>query len=308
MPDHEDVLSLNLTQGCVQRCAFCSVRAHPAYQGDEVVTLYTDTAERLEAELSGRRKLPRAVYISPSTDPFPPVGAVQAQTARVIEVLARHRVEAWLLTRGWIRPSVHAVLAAHRDQVRITVGVTTLDRALQRLLEPLAAPPRLRLRQIASLIASGVRLQVALEPLVPGLTDTRANLEVVLEALAQAGVHHVSAGYLFLRSGIRTQLLKALEPHGWGALVCDAYTGGPILSAGSIAPAQYLPRARRQRGYAALMALAAGYGITVSVCSATNPDFTGQPHRMEHKASQPSLFRGSGLPISPTGRLRSALA
>ena len=43
------------------------------------------------------------------------------------------------------------------------------------------------------------------------------------------------------------------------ALVLEAFAGGPILSSGTIAPARYLPKARRQRGYAALMALAAGF-------------------------------------------------
>jgi hypothetical protein len=45
------------------------------------------------------------------------------------------------------------------------------------------------------------------------------------------------------------------------------------LTAGPIAPARYLPKARRQRGYAALVALAAGHGIGVSVSGTTNPDF-----------------------------------
>ena len=44
------------------------------------------------------------------------------------------------------------------------------------MLEPLTASPRLRLRQIRRLRDLGIPVQVALEPLVPGLTDTRDNL------------------------------------------------------------------------------------------------------------------------------------
>jgi len=279
-----DILSLNLTRGCAQRCAFCSVRASPHYRGNEVIQLYADGAAALAAELKQGR--PRAVYLSPAADPFPPLAAVQAEAARIIAVLAEHGVEAWVMTRGFMRPSAMAVLAAHRAFVQVTVGLTTLDRTLQRRLEPLTASPSLRLRQLAQLFQLGIRAQAALEPLIPGLTDTRDNLLPVLEALAGAGVRHVTAGYLFLRSGIRDNLLPVLETLGCEEMVLDAYAAGPLLAIGQLAPATYLPKARRQRGYAHLMSLASQFGIQVRVSELTNPDFA--PPRQ--RALQPSLF------------------
>ncbi len=41
-------------------------------------------------------------------------------------------------------------------------------------------------------------MHVSLEPLVPGVTDSRENLMAVFEALAAARVRHVTAGYLSL--------------------------------------------------------------------------------------------------------------
>jgi hypothetical protein len=119
----------------------------------------------------------------------------------------------------------------------------------------------------------GIAVQVALEPLVPGLTDTRDNLATLLEGLARAGVRRVTAGYMFLRQRIRQNLEAALAPHGWDRPVLDAFVNGPVLETGLVASARYLPKARRQRGYATLMALAADLGMTVSVSSLTNPDF-----------------------------------
>ena len=37
------------------------------------------------------------------------------------------------------------------------------------------------------------------------------------------------------------------------------YVGGPVLPSGGVAPAQYLPKRFRQRGYAALMAIASEF-------------------------------------------------
>ncbi|HEX5268973.1 MAG TPA: hypothetical protein VFW33_00735, partial [Gemmataceae bacterium] len=85
-----DVLALNLARGCAHQCAFCSVRAYPGYPGDGVVQLFAGTADRLARELLRLPRLPRAVFISPSTDPFPPLRGVQVEAARVVGVLARH--------------------------------------------------------------------------------------------------------------------------------------------------------------------------------------------------------------------------
>jgi DNA repair photolyase len=285
------VLSLNLTQGCAHRCPFCFARAYPSYPGDDVVYLFEDTAKRLDIELARRSRLPRAVYLSPSTEPFPPLPDVQAETAGVVEVLAAHGVEAWLMTRGYIRPAALQVLTARREHVQVTVGLTTLDRNLRRLLEPLAAPSRMRLRQIAQLRRSGIAVRVAVEPLVPGLTDTRTNLAALLEALANAGIRHITTGYLFLRPGIEDNLIRALGPQSLAEPVLEAFTGGPVLSAGAIAAARYLPKQRRQRGYAALMALAAGFGITVSVAAASNPDF-----QTARRSAEPATGRQRLLP------------
>jgi DNA repair photolyase len=265
--------SIDLTDDCVMGCAFCYARASLNVPRDGPVHLFTDSAEALENELRSRSRRPKAVYLSPGTDPFPPLVEVQIQAARVVEVLVAHGVDAWLMTRGYIRPTPLRSLAACRDRVRVTIPLTTMDRSLQRMLEPWSAPPRLRLRQIDHLRRLGIKVQVSLEPLVPGLTDSRTNLTGVLEALARIGVRHIQAGYMFLRPGMQESLLRALEPYGCAGTVLEAFQGGPVLQTGTSRFARHLPKRLRQRGYAAIMALAADLGMTISVNGATNPDF-----------------------------------
>jgi hypothetical protein len=191
------------------------------------------------------------------------------------------------MTRGYIRPFALAALIANSRQVKVIVGLTTVDRGLQRMLEPLTASPRLRLRQIRQLRELGIQVQVSLEPLVPGLTDTRTNLTSVLGALARIGVQQVTAGYIFLRPRIEDNLAAALRPYGLDRTVLDEFTEGPILAGSQVAPARYLPKQRRQRGYAALMALAADLGITVKVSALSNPDFrSGRPLDSEPRQRQ----------------------
>jgi DNA repair photolyase len=267
----DDVKGLSLITG--RGLGFCFANAPPACPTEDVIFLYADTAKRLSAELSAESTRPRAVFVSTSADPFAPLAEVQTETSKVVEVLAAHGVEAWLMTRGFIRPVALRVLEANRKWVKLTIGLTTLDRGLQRLLDPLAAPPHRRLEQIAHLQSLGISVQVSLEPLVPGLTDTRTNLVALLEALATIRVGHVTAGYLSLRPGSRDELSEVLAAHELADVVFPEFEGGPFLK-GRFAPAaQYLPKLRRQRGYAVLMSLGADLGITVGVCRLSNPDF-----------------------------------
>ena len=283
----EEVSSVNLLAGCPHQCPFCYARAYPNDPGDELVYFYRHTADCLREELRERKKLPRAVYLCPSTDPFPPYAEVQAEACRVLEVLAEFGVEAWFMTRGFIRPAALDVLARHRDLVRVTVSVLTMDSALRRVLEPLAAPTRMRIKQAARLRRLGIATQVAVGPLLPGLTDTRENIETLLDALAQAGIDHVTASYLYLRQGIQDNLARGLGGLGGAEPILTEYANGPVLPMGTIAPARHLPRSYRQRGYALLMALAAARGMTVSICGLTNPDF--KPARPPAHRSEPPL-------------------
>lgn len=270
----DEVDGMNVTAGCTHRCSYCAVRSYESYPGDDVVVLYRNAAEALRKELMQRKRLPRAVFLSPASDPFPPYAEVQLEVLRVLEVLVEFGIEAWFMTRGFIRPSVLERLVRHRKMVRVTMALTTADRALSRVLEPLAAPPRMRLRQMRQLRELGIATHVSVEPLIPSLTDTRHNLEPLIHAIADAGVEQVTASYLFLRSGIQEQIERELGSQGWAHAIIERYANGPVLPMGRIAAARHLPRADRQAGYALLMTLAARHGMQVRVNGLTNPDFT----------------------------------
>jgi DNA repair photolyase len=292
-----EVLGLNLTRGCGHRCSFCSVRAYPGYSGDSVLQAYKHTARRLASELAHRKVLPRAVFLSPASDPFPPFTVIQEEAGRVIDVLIERGIQPWLMTRGLIRPGVLNVLQKRPELIKATVAMTTLDRTLQRQLEPLAASPRLRLRQISEMRQRGMSVRVALEPLIPGLTDTRDHIEPLLEAVAKAGVQQITAGYLFQRPGIMQNLQPTLALGGIEEEVNEAYEAGPWLNASGMASAHYLSRSSRQRGYARIMALASKMGIQVSVSALLNPDFAAPRVYLQGSASNqphlPLLFQAS---------------
>ncbi len=138
---HGEVMGLNLVVRRGRPWGFCFASAPLTCSTEEAVYLFADTPEQLSAELAAQAERPRAVFVGGSVDPFAPLSEIQTQTRKVIDVLAVHDVETWLMTRGFIRPAALRALETHRHRVRLTVGLTTLDRGMQRLLEPLAALP-----------------------------------------------------------------------------------------------------------------------------------------------------------------------
>jgi hypothetical protein len=90
-------------------------------------------------------------------------------------------------------------------------------------------------------------------------------------------VQQISVGELGLYARSEEACLAALRPLGLDGLVADKFARGPVLTRDRNTSGRYLPRSRRQHGYAAVMAMAANYGIRVRINALTNPDFNAGP-------------------------------
>ena len=226
-----------------------------------------DSAAQLQKRLHYSSDIPKAVFVNPVGDPFLPSSKVQEETSRVIEVLAGHGIQSWLMTRGYIKPSILRRLTPIADKVQIMVGITTLEQDIHREWEPFTCNPELRLKQIANLRELGFSVQVALEPLIPDITDTKTNLIPVLEMLSDMDVTNVSAGYLYIPERAWDFLSEELP-------IRDKFKSATLCRIGTLANCRLLPKSVRQKGYARLMSLASTFGIKVRISSLSNPDFT----------------------------------
>ena len=86
-----------------------------------------------------------------------------------------------------------------RSKLSVNFSLITLDRKLQRILEPRAPRPGLRLRALFELARSGIRCNVLMMPMIPGLTDDPAAIENVIRAARRAEASGVWWRSLFLK-------------------------------------------------------------------------------------------------------------
>jgi DNA repair photolyase len=91
-----------------------------------------------------------------------------------------------------------------------------LNVELARILEPRAPRPDLRMDAVRQLSEAGLNVGVSCSPVLPGITDSPADLEAVISAAASAGARHIFGGALFLKpcsAAIFLPFLQENFPH-----------------------------------------------------------------------------------------------
>jgi DNA repair photolyase len=265
--------TLNPTAGCAHLCSYCYARGYSNYPGDETVVLYTNLAEKLENELSRKRKIPEFVYFSPSCDAFQPVRQVLDTTYRLMALLLKRGIGVSFLTKGRIPDKFIALFGSHSDNVNAHIGITTLNRQIQKQIEPHAATPGSRLKNIRALIQIGILPEVRFDPLIPGLTDPVSNLEPLLKILGGLGIKRTGLNYLFLRPIINRNIREDLGHTKVMEKISQAFCDNvdmQLLASKSRVKALSLDF--RQKQYKHISLLAKPYGIETYVCGYKNPD------------------------------------
>src|SRR5689334_4741281 len=203
-PDISFDRSINPYRGCEHGCVYCFARPTHAYLGlspgldfESKLFMKPNAPELLERELSAPDYSPKTIAIGTNTDPYQPIERRYQIMRRILEVLDRAGHPVGIVTKSALVLRDLDILTrmAKRDLVKVAMSVTTLDPKLARVMEPRASTPPRRLDALRQLVKAGVPASALVAPVIPAIND--AEIERILEALAEAGVRH--AGYVLLR-------------------------------------------------------------------------------------------------------------
>ena len=216
--------SINPYRGCYHGCVFCYARRTHSYLDEDGVDNWssriyvkTNAAAVLRTELARPSWRHETVAIGTVTDPYQPLEGRFRVTRGILQALRDYETPAALITRSplVIRDTDVLVELARAAGASVSISIATTDEALSRELEPTVAPPKQRLRAVEHLASAGIRVNVALAPVLPQITDNSANIEAVVRAARDAGAANVWHNTLYLHEITREAFfgyLRAKRP------------------------------------------------------------------------------------------------
>lgn len=211
--------TVNPYRGCTHACTYCFARNSHTYLDldagrdfDSEVVVKINAPEVLDAQVRRPSWAREHVAMGRNTDPYQRAEGRYRLMPGIIRALAGSGTPFSILTKGTVLSRDLPLLESVGAEVPVGLGVSValLDRELQRVLEPGTPSPRARLEMVRKARAAGLRCQVFLAPVLPGLTDSAEQLDRLLGAVARAGASGVTVSALHLRPGAREWFFRWL--------------------------------------------------------------------------------------------------
>ena len=212
--------TINPYRGCEFGCQYCYARYTHEFmemrdgrEFERKIYVKQHTSELLRRDLK-RVKPGEGIALGTATDPYQPAERRYEVTRSILEEFVRHSgFELGIVTKSNLIVRDLDLLRefSQNNTLSVHITITTLNDELARILEPRAPRPDLRMDAVRQLSAAGISVGVSCSPVLPGITDSPADLEAVIRAGAAAGARHIFGGPLFLKPCSAAVFLPFLE-------------------------------------------------------------------------------------------------
>lgn len=204
--------TVNPYRGCTHACIYCFARRTHTYLDldaghdfDSKIVVKVNAGTLLRKELASPRWAGEPIAMGTNTDPYQRAEGRYRLMREIIAVLRDRANPFSILTKGTLilRDLDLIAEAAQRTKVSVAVSVGSVDEALWRAVEPGAPSPLRRLDVVRRFAESGIGCSVLMAPILPGLSDSPAEIDRTVAAIAEAGATSLTPIVLHLRPGAR---------------------------------------------------------------------------------------------------------
>jgi DNA repair photolyase len=211
--------TINPYRGCEFGCKYCYARYTHEYMeldgGDfeRKIFVKQDAGPMAARELRGNAVRGEHIAIGTATDPYQPAERdFGATRAILVEMAELEGLTVSITTKSdqVLRDLDILKRINERSKLSVSLSVTTPRKGLARLLEPRAPRPDLRIGAVRALREAGIASGILVMPVLPGLTDRLADLEILARAARNAGACWFAANVLFLMPASREQFFPFL--------------------------------------------------------------------------------------------------
>jgi len=253
--------TINPYRGCSHACFYCFARGTHTYLDldagldfNSKIVVKVNAPELLRRELAAPRWAGERIAMGTNVDCYQRAEGRYRLMPGILTALRDAANPFSILTKGTLilRDIELLTQAAQVTDVGLNFSVGFVDKELWRSVEPGTPDPERRLEACAALTASGLRCGVLMGPVVPFLSDSPAQLDATVRAIAGTGASQVSPIVLHLRPGAREWFLGWLGEHHPGLVA--RYRA--LYGRGAYAPRAYQARIAEQ-----VRELAHRYGV-----------------------------------------------
>ena len=204
--------TINPYRGCSHACVYCFARQTHTYLDldagadfDSQIVVKVNAEERLRRELAAPTWAGEHIAMGTNVDCYQRAEGRYRLMRGIIPALRDAANPFSILTKGALILRDLDLLreAAAVTDVTANVSVGSVDRALWRSVESGTPSPGTRLRVVRELTDAGVGCGVLMAPILPFLSDSPAQLDATVRAIAEAGARSVTPLVLHLRPGSR---------------------------------------------------------------------------------------------------------
>ena len=216
--------TINPYRGCRHACVYCFARPTHTYYGlnagpdfHSQIFVKVNAAKRRRVELNRPGWVGETICLGSVTDPYQPAERRYRLSRQILEVLCEMANPLDLITKSpLILDDLELLVELNRrtgGRVSVNLSLVTLDEGLARLIDPGAPAPHKRLDTLARLSAAGIKTRLFIMPVLPGITDSAAELEGLVRAGASAGVQTVAADPLRIARGLEDYYFSFIDRH-----------------------------------------------------------------------------------------------
>jgi DNA repair photolyase len=205
--------TINPYRGCTHACNFCFARPTHKYLDlnaredfEREIVVKVNLPEVLRAELRRPSWKGELIALGTNTDPYQWVEGRYRITRAVWEALLEARNPCSVLTKSPLLLRDLDLFRELNERTRFaaSLSIPTLDEKAWRATEPATPSPRKRIEAVAALREAGIEAGVLIAPLMPGINDSPAQVNEILELCGEAGATSIGGIALHLRGEVRS--------------------------------------------------------------------------------------------------------
>ena len=205
-------LTINPYQGCHHRCGYCYATYDWSPEFFDHIYAKINAADLLYEQIRKNKiKISHPVMISSATDAYQPAELKYSITRQCVQVLQKFGIPYYIFTKSIIIERDLELHKRYSDKCFIVWSITTCNEDVKRIIEPGTPTFDSLFKVIEKFTNSEIQCVVNIDPILPLITDSKSDLEKILDTAVNSGVNFISGSILRLRSDIWERLKSILH-------------------------------------------------------------------------------------------------